>query len=259
MDLDGTVLDSSFVVSPRTTRAIAAADDAGIRCVIATGRMFQSARRIAAELGVRSPLICYQGALVGDPLSGEILLHHPLEVGLARELLHALGPLADVTNAYVDDELYVPAATPEAIRYADIAGVEMHVVGPLAGWLERPTTKLVAVGEPAALDAKREELLPRFGRRAFIAKSLPFFLELAAPGVSKGSGLTFLSQRLGFTPAATVAFGDAENDLELLEWAGTGFAMANGDERLRRRADWIAPPVGEDGVARCLEALVAAR
>src|SRR5262249_34336087 len=83
MDLDGTVLDATFKASGRTANAIAAAEASGITCLIATGRMFQSARRIAATLGVHGPLICYQGGMVGDPATGEILLHRPLEVPLA--------------------------------------------------------------------------------------------------------------------------------------------------------------------------------
>jgi Cof subfamily protein (haloacid dehalogenase superfamily) len=221
--------------------------------------MFVSARRIAATLGVRRPLVCYQGALVGDPLTGEILLHEPLPVDLARELLVALGDDARRTNAYVDDELYVSEANDEAEHYARTAGVTMHVVGPLAEWLTQPTTKLVTVGDPDHLDHVRDRLLPRFAERAFIAKSLPFFLEFAAPGISKASAVELVARRTGFDAAHTVAFGDGENDRELLEWAGTGIAVAGGSERLREVADWVVPSVDEDGVARALEALVAGR
>ena len=96
MDLDGTVLDATFRASPRTRTAIEAAEAAGIVCLIATGRMFQSARRIAATIGVTGPLICYQGGMVGDALTGEIFLHRPLEVPLAKELLEALGRVEPV-------------------------------------------------------------------------------------------------------------------------------------------------------------------
>jgi hypothetical protein len=240
-------------------RAIAAAQEYGVRCVVATGRMFRSTRRIASVLGVDAPLVCYQGALVGEPATGDVLLHEPLPVELARELLVALGPDARVTNAYVDDELYVTEPNDEARRYAEIAGVELHVVGNLAHWLDRPTTKLVTVGEPEHLDALRDRLMARFGSRAFIAKSLPIFLEFAAPGISKSTGVQFVADRLGFDAASSVAFGDGENDLELLGWAGVGVAVGNADPAVKRAADWIVPPVTEDGVARFLEALVAAR
>jgi hypothetical protein len=221
--------------------------------------MFQSARRIAEMLDVHGPIICYQGGLVGDADSGEILRHRPLEVPLAREILQALGPHARTTNAYVDDELYVTEANPEAIRYAEIAGVDLHVVGDLATWLERPTTKLVTVGEPSWLDPLRDDMQARFGERAFVAKSLPIFLEFAAPEVSKSAALHWLGDRFDFTADQCVAFGDGENDRDLLAWAGLGVCVANASEQLRGEADWEVPSVTNDGVAWFLEELVAAR
>jgi Cof subfamily protein (haloacid dehalogenase superfamily) len=255
VDLDGTVIDETFHPSARTVRAIADATAAGRQVVVATGRMFCSARRIAGELGVTAPLVCYQGALVGDPGSGEILSHDPLEVELARELLGALGDDARRSNLYVDDTLYVWEANDAALRYAATAGVELHAVGDLAAWLHEPTTKIVTVGDPAHLDARRDELVAHFGDRAYIAKSLPFFLEFAAPGVSKASALAALAARLGFDAHEAIAVGDGENDREMLDWAGLGVAVANADEALMERADWVSPSVHEDGVAQLLDAL----
>jgi Cof subfamily protein (haloacid dehalogenase superfamily) len=259
-DLDGTILDgTTFRPSARTIAAVRAAEASGIHIILATGRMFQSARRIAAELDVHGPIICYQGALVADSDTGEVLLHAPLEVDLAVEILHALGPHARTTNAYIDDELYVTEPNPEAVRYAEIAGVEMHVVGDLATWLTRPTTKLVTVGVPAWLDPLRDELQARFGDRAFVAKSLPIFLEFAAPNVSKSGALAFLGERLGFTAKQCISFGDGENDRDLLSWAGLGVCVANATPMLKAEADWVVPSVSEGGVAQFLEQLVAAR
>jgi Cof subfamily protein (haloacid dehalogenase superfamily) len=259
-DLDGTILDGvTFRPSARMIAAIQAAEASGIQIILATGRMFQSARRIAAELDVHGPIICYQGGLVADSDTGEVLLHRPLEVELAREILHELGEHARTTNAYVDDELYVTEANPEAIRYAEIAGVELHVVGDLATWLTRPTTKLVTVGVEEWLDPLRDRMQARFGDRAFVAKSLPIFLEFAAADVSKSSALAFLGERLGFTAGQCVSFGDGENDRDLLSWAGLGVCVANASDRLRSEADWVVPSVDEGGVAQFLEQLVAAR
>ena len=81
-----------------------------------------------------------------------------------------------------------------------------------------------------------------------------FFLELASPRVSKGSGMAFLAEHLGFTAAETVAFGDGENDLELLGWAGYGVCVENGHEELKARADFICPGPQEEGVAQSIEA-----
>ena len=99
----------------------------------------------------------------------------------------------------------------------------------------------------------------RFDGRLFIAKSLPEFLEVARPGVSKGAALRFVCDRLELDPAHTIAFGDGANDLELLEAAGLGVAVADADPALLRIADWTVPSVSEDGVAGFLSLLVNSR
>ena len=71
--------------------------------------------------------------------------------------------------------------------------------------------------------------------------------------MSKASGLTFVAERLGFTPGETVACGDGENDRELLDWAGFAVAVANAHPDVLARADLIVPPVQEEGVALLLE------
>jgi hydroxymethylpyrimidine pyrophosphatase-like HAD family hydrolase len=156
-------------------------------------------------------------------------------------------------NCYLDDLLYVAEVTPEARQYADFQGLEIHAVGDLRAWLDRDPTKLVAVGDPAALDELEAALKPRFAERLFISKSLPFFLEFAHPDVSKGSGLAFVADRLGFSAAETVACGDGENDRELLDWAGFGVAVANAHADVLARADLVVPSVQEEGVAVLLE------
>jgi len=153
----------------------------------------------------------------------------------------------------------VAEITPEARRYADFQHLDLHVVGPLLEWLDRPPTKLVVIEDPEVLDRLEARLKERFRDRLYISKSLPFFLELAHPEVTKASGLGFLAERLGFTAAKTVAFGDGENDVELLEWAGYAIAVANAHERVLAVADFVCPPVDEEGVAQTIEAFLHSR
>ncbi|MGH3114449.1 MAG: HAD family hydrolase, partial [Gaiellaceae bacterium] len=102
-------------------------------------------------------------------------------------------------------------------------------------------------------------LKARFDGRLYISKSLPYFLELASPEVTKASGLAFLAEHLGFAAERTVAFGDGENDVELLEWAGFGVAVANAHERVLAVADWVCPSAAEEGVAQVIEAYLDSR
>jgi Cof subfamily protein (haloacid dehalogenase superfamily) len=182
-----------------------------------------------------------------------------MDVALAHEVIAAVEQAGFHMNVYVDDKLFVEELNEEAITYATHARLQAHAVGDLIAWLDRPTTKIVVVGEPEALDGLQDELRARFDGRAFIAKSLPIFLELARPGVSKGSALDFVCERLGIDPAAVVAFGDGANDVELLEAAGLGVAVAGGDAALEEVAAWTVPSVDEDGVAGFLDALVDSR
>jgi Cof subfamily protein (haloacid dehalogenase superfamily) len=221
--------------------------------------MFRSIRPYALEAGLDDPVVCYQGAVVAEPRSGRWLRHVPIPVELAREAIAAVHEEGFGLNCYVDDDLYVAELTAEAHRYAEFQHLTVHPVGDLLAWLDRPPTKLVVIDEPEVLDGLEHRLKARFDGRLYISKSLPQFLELASPEVTKASGLDFLAPRVGFSRERTVAFGDGENDVELLEWAGYAVAVANAHDRVLAAADLVCPSVDEEGVAQVIEAFLDSR
>ena len=259
MDLDRTILPETLELRPRLIDAVRSVAAADVVPIVATGRMLRSSLPFALELGVTAPLICYQGALIADPQTGQWLRHEPMPVPLAREVIEACRKRDQHCNVYVDDELYVDELNAYALEYARHAKLEAHPVGDLERWLTEPTTKIVVVGEPELLDTLQVELRAQFGDRLFIAKSLPFFLEVAQPGVSKGSALEWVCDRISIEPAHVVSFGDGANDIELLRDAGFGVAVEGADQILLDEADATVPGPEHDGVARFLEALVSAR
>jgi Cof subfamily protein (haloacid dehalogenase superfamily) len=242
------------VLRPRTRAALGAVRDVGAHVIVVTGRMFRAVRPYLEQASLDDPVVCYQGAVVADPATGEFLLHVPIPLADARDAMDAVLDAGFHLNAYVDDELYVAEVNAEAKRYSEFQHIPVNAVGDLRAWLACDPTKLVAVGDPDALNALEAELKPRFAGRLFISKSLPYFLEFAHPDVSKGSGLDFVAARLGFTADETVAGGDGENDRELLDWAGFGIAVANAHPDVLARAALVVPPVEEEGVAILLEA-----
>ena len=221
--------------------------------------MFQSVRRYLVEAKLDDPVVCYQGAVVAEPESGRFLRHVPIPLELAREAISGLERDGWPINCYVGDELYVAEHTEASRAYAEFQDLTVHPVGPLLDWLEEPPTKLVVVGEPHALDELEVQMKAEFGRRMFISKSLPYFLELANREVSKGSGLAFLAEHLGFAPERTVGIGDGENDRELLDWAGYAVAVENAHTDLLARADLVIPGPDEEGVAQLIEAYLDSR
>ena len=221
--------------------------------------MFQAVRPYALEAGLDDPVVCYQGAVVAEPESGNWLRHEPIPLELAREAIAALNDDGFGLNCYVGDELYVAEITPGARRYADFQHLELHPVGDLLAWLDQPPTKLVVIDDPHVLDDLKQRMIARFDGRLYISKSLPYFLEFASPDVTKAAGLEFLAEHLGFAPERTVAFGDGENDIELVDWAGYGVAVENAHERVKEVADFVCPAVTEEGVAQVLEAFLDSR
>jgi Cof subfamily protein (haloacid dehalogenase superfamily) len=224
--------------------------------IVVTGRMFVSTRPFVLEAQIHDPVVCYQGAVVADPTTGEWLRHVPIPCAAALEAIDAVTEAGFHINCYVDDKLYVAKETPEARAYGDFNRIPVHEVGDLRVWLRDDPTKLVAVGGPEELDALEDVLKPRFRGKLFVSKSLPHFLEFAHPDVSKGAGLEFVANRLGFTAAETVGGGDGENDRELLDWSGYAVAVANAHEDILERADLVVPSVHEEGIASLLEAFV---
>jgi Cof subfamily protein (haloacid dehalogenase superfamily) len=218
--------------------------------------MFRSVRRYLQEAGIPDPVVCYQGAVVAEPESGRFLRHEPIALELAKEAIAVLEREGYPVNCYVDDELYVAQETPESRRYAGFQHLTVHPVGDLLAWLERPPTKLVTIGEPQALDELEVRMQSLFDGRLYISKSLPYFLEFASPEVTKGSGMAFVAEHLGIESERSVAFGDGENDVELLAWAGYAVAVANAHERVLALADFVCPPASEEGVAQVLEAFL---
>ena len=256
-DLDGTLLTPGLEPSPGLPVALAALEAAGVPFLICTGRMFRSARRVAAQLGLRrGPIVCYQGAMIADLSTGARLLHQPIDGAVAAEVVRRLRDLGRHLNAYIDDRLYVEQLDEWARRYAENAKVGIELVDDLAAEVaERPPTKFVVLSDAADVDLLLPLLREEWRDRLYVARSQASYIELAAPGVSKSGALQWFCEREGLRRERTVACGDAQNDLDMLRWAKLGVAMAEAESEVRDAADLVVPRAG---LPALLESLAAA-
>jgi len=255
-DFDGTLIGREATLHPRTRAAIARSQAAGIPVLVATGRMFRSIEPYLAEAGIREPVVCYQGGAVVDPATRRFLLHEPIELDVAREAVAALSERGFSPNVYVDDQLFVAHETEYSRAYSQFQHLPVTEVGDLLAWLDRPPTKLVQVADPPVLAGLRPFIEQQFDGRMFVTTSLPYMLELGNPGVTKGSGIAFVAKLLDLDLDHVVAFGDGENDVELLDEAGFGVAVESGHPRLLAVADLTCAGPTDEGVAAVIEAVL---
>ena len=274
LDIDGTLVGADLQVRERTRAAIAAERDRGVAVLLATGRMPSSAVVFANQLGLATPLIGHQGALVRAmparreppvPVSarvrgrvGRVLHHAPLAAPVTREAVrwcraHGLEPHFNVLERIV-----VWARDPSFAAYADYLGSGAELVPDLEAWATRPVSKVLAVGEPGRPMAVVAEARRHFAGRADVTVSHPQFLEFVSPGVSKGRAVAWLASRAGIPPGRVLAIGDSLNDAEMIEDAGHGACMPSAVAEVRRVARYLARPVAEEGVAELIEQLALA-
>lgn len=251
-DLDDSLLDDRLMITPVDREAIERAVRAGVKVVLATGRMFRSALPYALELGLDTPLITYQGAYVRFPGGERVLYHRPVPWDLALELLERIAPAGYHTNIYIDDELLVEKVTEAGRLYWIISGVKPVEVGGLAAYLRRvrrDPAKVLVVAEEEKLDRLSEELNGVFTGRLHITKSKPFFLEFMHPGATKARALEAVAGYYGIGREKIIAVGDSYNDLEMIDYAGLGVVVANAREEIKAVAGFVTRANTEGGVA----------
>lgn len=255
LDLDGTLLNSAKQLTARSRAAVHALAEAGTVIVLASGRMFRHCMEPqVAMLGVSAPVICYNGGIVLEPSTGEILSELPVPAELVAPLLQFAAETDRTINLYADDQLYCRRPTQWTELYCGRTGAQPIFRDDLLDWFAgRSSTKVLLLDEPPVIEQLFTEWQARLGGQLYVTVTDPEYLEFMNPKANKGWALRALCERLGIDPAETAAFGDARNDLPLIEAAGVGVAMANGRPELHAVADLIAPANDDDGVAQVIE------
>jgi hypothetical protein len=255
VDLDGTVALDGQMPTEGVRAAIQKAVTGGTHVVVATGRPYESAITFSDFLGLSSPVICFQGAMVRETAGARRVLYSarlPLEP-LQDVVAFLAGSDFEIT-LYSEDTLYRSDTRHPTPFWQRWFGLHTEVVSDLrdvvarAGQGGSPLVKALIIGTPEGNDRLAPELRERFAGRLDVVRSHPLFVELTAPGVCKGQALAFLADYLGVRREETVAAGDSGNDVSMVRWAGLGVAMANATPEVLAVADWVAPSVSEDGI-----------
>lgn len=264
-DLDGTLIRSDRVISERTKAAMQAHVKAGTILAIASGRALSS---LPQEL-MRFPGVKYaitsNGAAVYDTVTGERIFHFPLESALAEKVL------AVADEGWMNYEVFVegiPYGQEEYVNNPQNYGIiseysieyirrSRRPVEDLASfaWKHRAVLDCVSIRVADAEERSRLEARLRTIDDIFYTASMPTLVEVGNRLAGKGAALRRLAEFLSIPREAVLAFGNEENDMDMLEFAGIGVAVANSPSHVKAAADAVTGSNDDDGVAAYLEGL----
>lgn len=255
-DLDGTLLDGQGQVSERTREAIAELDRRGVLVVFVTGRPLRWMDDLWHLVGDHGLAICSNGGIVYDVAHHTVAEHRPIsrEIGLrVADLIRTAIPgsvfALERLTGFGKEPVFLPSPDDESRPELE--------VGPLEQVYTDDVVKLLALHPHLAPEDYWTQVDHLVGQHVTTTWSaMGALVEMSAAGVTKASTLELVCRERGIAADEVLAFGDMPNDVAMLEWAGTAYAMANGHPSAIAAAGRTAPRHDEDGVAQVLEELL---
>ncbi|MBD8031165.1 HAD family hydrolase [Corynebacterium gallinarum] len=263
-DVDGTLIDSAERVPARLREVITRMTAQGTAMALSTGRPARWIYTVLEQLPVRPVCVCANGAVIYDSATDRILKAHTLAPETMVEVV-ALAEAAMADHGGVSfaveragrsafdnvDELFL--VTPEYSHAWPT--LDDHGVVPITTLISEPATKLLLRSDflesKEMFDRLRPVIPEEVGHVTFSMSG--GLLEVAAPGVTKALGVSYLAELLGVAQEDVITFGDMPNDIEMLQWAGRGVAMGNARPEVKAVSDFVTATNDEAGVADVLE------
>ena len=262
IDLDGTVVNNQLQISEQVVKDLQRAqNEFGVKVIIATGRMFPSTLKFSEMVGIRNPIISYQGAMIREITEPKTdishyptMYHQGLDIETAEELINIIDEHQYHANIYVDDKLYTNQINEKSWYYKSITGVTPIHEPNFKNLLDGIPSKVMLIDDECKSIA--DELKDNFKSRLHICLSRKDFCEIVHPEVSKWKAIEHLMQLWNLDKSEVMAIGDQENDIPMILGAGVGVAMGNAPQNIQAMADFITKPIAEDGVSFALNEFV---
>lgn len=253
MDLDGTLTNTQKVITPQTMKALTAAQEAGVRLVLASGRPTYGIMPLVKQLDMARHggfVLSYNGGNIIDCQSGETIFRQELPHNMVEPLYQATKSRGVTILTYGNNAILTEDADDPYIAIeAKINNMPIQHVDNFVEAVSHPITKCLGTAEPNRLAVVEKEMQQQFGSQLSIYRSAPYFLEIVAPGIDKAQSLQRLLGHLHLTKEEMITCGDGFNDLSMIRYAGLGVAMGNAETEVKRNADFVTLGNDEDGIA----------
>lgn len=252
-DLDGTIVTQDYQLPHNILKAIVAAREAGHLVTVITGRVLASAQPFLSLLELETPIGTAQGGCVTHP-DGSYIRDLRLSHQETTDIIKRYSP--EIDEFFVPFEADVYVKNPKSIRpdgkpYWDWVRAEGRQVQSFSLFPSVEPAKLTLHG--SGVVRHLETLKPSYPNHTFYPWG-DYYLEVAPPGAHKGAALEMIAQHLGIAQQDTIAFGDGNNDLSMLEWAGYSVAVGQTEAHQSGLANETIAPPEENGVADWLAA-----
>lgn len=250
-DLDGTLVDTDLIITPRLRDAVNRAHHFGVIITIATGRDASLTTRFARELDITAPIICAQGGFIYDFVRDHVLYDVRLPSEIIPKVVEAAHRYGWNLHFEMANRSYLPTKSNhlpilyELLRYSNWSRIDDL----LCDIPERPHKFLVTLNCSEDKTRVMDELLAVLNGQLRIVSAHPYLIEGVPENVTKGSGLAWLADHFNIPQAEVMAVGDNDNDIPMIEWAGLGVALGNASPAAKFATKWIAQRVDENGAA----------
>ncbi|WP_462408960.1 Cof-type HAD-IIB family hydrolase [Neobacillus sp. Marseille-QA0830] len=259
LDLDGTLLKDNKTISEKNKQVLKKAKEAGHVVMIATGRPYRSSEMYYRELELDTPIVNFNGAFTHHPLDENWgFYHEPLDIKVAKDIVEACRSFQfHNIIAEVMDEVYFHYHDEKLLEIFSYGNPKI-TTGDLTNFLQDSPTSMLIHTEEDQLKKIRNHLADAHAevieQRSWAA---PWHvIEIIKTGLNKAIGLKKAADYYGIPRDRVIAFGDEDNDLEMIEYAGRGVAMGNAIDQLKNIASDVTLSNEEDGVGAYLANLL---
>lgn len=270
LDIDGTLTNSEKKITPKTKAALLQAQQSGVVLALSSGRPERGLYKWAEELDMfrhNGLFICFNGGKVINCQTGAVLYNQPMPIEDAQAVLEHMKNFRAVPIINRDEYMYVSDVFDHDIQRGtadkpDIFNVLQYETRgngyllcekrDLAAFADFPLNKILTYGDPAYLQEHHAEMAAPFAGRLNAMFTAPFYFEFTAKGVDKAKAIESALLPLGYRREEMIAFGDAQNDSTMLQYAGIGVAMGNAVPEVKAIADEVTASNDEDGIALSL-------
>lgn len=261
LDIDGTLTSYDQRITPATHTALIRMQRQGVVLILASGRSTYGILQVARELKMEEYggyVLSYNGGKITSCRDGSILARHTIDLNLIPRLYDIADRNSLAIFTYLSQEILTETPNhPLIIEDSRLnRGMPIKVTTDFVEGVTRPPFKVVMCGDTDGIARAQLMLEKELGGQVTLFTANKSLIEICPMNVDKGRSLGYLLPEIGLSMRELIAVGDTQNDIQMIQRAGLGVAMANATEAVKQCADYVTKSNQEDGIEHLLQKFI---